>query len=217
MEKYLFLACALFLLNTTTLSGQWTNPKESVGIQHNALVKSVFPSSINSTKSSSEARYLVRDELLKSNNSLFWIAERSWTDPVLEANYLAQNGHISSSVLSLVLDDLNHILKGSLNASGVSEYADNRGQSAKSLNKQDADAYHSFLAGLSYSAKLWLTEGLGGEHISKGFSPAWSGNDGVQERRFNPWKALGCDAVGCLLGPQAGGVATLCSVINQWE
>lgn len=221
MSKYFVLTFTftLFVFNTISLSAQWDNPKESVGIEHNKFVKSLFPKSFKSTKNTFEAKSILQDKLLEIDKTLIWVVDRTWTDPIYEVMDLAKNGYITNNVQNLVIDDLNYILKGEVSLNQVMNYVNRRGKSASALNDKEREHYYSFLAGLSYSAKLWLPTNLGGENLIKSFTPIWPSNDDdVQAwEHFNPWKALACDAIGCMLGPQAGGAATLMSAINQWH
>lgn len=198
------------------LSAQWVNPMESVGMEHNRLVKSVFPAEIDKAKSKSGAISIVDNTILESYPELRWVTKRSWTSPIVELNYLTEENYISSQVQELIFNDLTYILENDPSVSVIDNYVSGRGQIAsaiKTLSKNDQNHYFSFLAGLSYSAKIWLPKNKGGEDLN-----STSGGTGtIVKRHFNPWKALGCDAVGCIVSPPAGGAATLCSIINQWQ
>lgn len=220
MKKYfvLIFTLALYMCTVMSLSAQWVNPQESVGIGHNKFVKSIFPKSFDKTKDLSEAKSLLRNELSKLDGNLTWVIDHSWTDPVYEVSFMARNGYINNNVLILVKDDIKYVLKGGLTLQDITSYVNSRGKSAMSLNKQEQKHYYSFLAGLSNSAKLWLSKNRGGENLIGSSNPIWPSDGGIQAwYHFNPWKALACDAVGCVLGPQAGGAATLMSAINQWH
>lgn len=218
MKTFSFsLAVTAFLfVNILQLSAQWTNPMENVGIEHNRLVKSIFPTPFNTAETSSEAISIINESILEDSPDLHWITNRKWSNILEEINYLTENNYISSNIKMLVIETINHVTNEKLNLDEIKSYVNERGNSVLGeLNEVEKTQYYSFLSGLKHSAKLWLPQNLGGENLIDTFSP--SGGAQVEERHFDPWKAMGCDAVGCCLGPQAGGAATLCSVINQWE
>ncbi len=196
------------------------NDFDAVGLEHNRIVAAIIPHLTSEIKDGDVITTLADygsiplqslPDVIRQNPSL--------DDPFKLVDDLRDAQLVDDATYNLVLNFLNSIRESTIQQTldAVEQARTDHGD-----NQQFLD----FLSGVKHSTSFW---GLGEyqEHASDEFRAALESGGGVTtgddsgngtilalSRRF--WRCMACDAAGCLLGPQAGAVATTCAAINNY-